>query len=33
VEGNLAILDEVGFSDEEKAKVFSENAIKLFKLA
>jgi aminocarboxymuconate-semialdehyde decarboxylase len=33
VEGNLAILDEIGFSDEEKAKVFSENAIKLFNLA
>lgn len=33
VEGNLEILDKVGFSDEEKTKVFSENAIKLFNLS
>ncbi len=32
VEDNIAILDKVGFSDEEKAKVFSKNAMKLFDL-
>lgn len=32
VEENLTILDEVGFSEEEKEKVFSRNAVKLFDL-
>jgi aminocarboxymuconate-semialdehyde decarboxylase len=32
VEDNLAILDNVGFSDEEKEKVFSKNAMALFNL-
>lgn len=32
VEDNLDILDKVGFSDEEKEKVFSKNAMKLFDL-
>jgi aminocarboxymuconate-semialdehyde decarboxylase len=32
VEGNLATLDEVGFSAEDKEKVLSKNAIKLFNL-
>ncbi len=33
VEGNLETLDKVGFSKEEKEKVFSKNATKLFNLA
>ena len=32
VEGNLATLDEVGFSAEDKEKILSKNAIKLFNL-
>lgn len=32
VEDNLAILDEVGFSEEEKEKILSKNSIELFNL-
>jgi predicted TIM-barrel fold metal-dependent hydrolase len=32
VEGNLETLDKVGFSNEEKEKVLSKNAMKLFNL-
>jgi len=32
VEDNIVILDKVGFSDEEKEKVFSKNAMELFDL-
>jgi aminocarboxymuconate-semialdehyde decarboxylase len=32
VEGNFNILDQVGFSKEEKERIFSKNAMELFKL-
>ncbi len=32
VEGNFDVLDKVGFSAEEKERVFSKNAMRIFKL-